>query len=90
MKGDKEQEEFLKRAENLVTKSIDKILNSETFICSMYFLKYIYFKDEKYFNIFMEMFKKLTTQEQIQVMCNVRANLVAQGKWKDKETSKLK
>jgi len=90
MIDNKEQKEFLMRAEKLVTKTIDDILKSETFICSMYLLKYIYDKDERYFNRFIEKFSNFTPQEQMQVMSNVYANLVGQGKLKNKETSKLK
>ena len=56
----------------------------------MYLLKYIYDKDEEYFNKFIEMFRKLKPEEQMQVMCNVRANLIEQGKLKEqKEENKI-
>ena len=85
MIDEKKQKEFLNKAEQLVTKTIDDVFKSETFICSMYLLKYIYDKDESYFNKFIERFSNFTPQEQMQVMSNVYANLVGQGKLKKSE-----
>ncbi len=85
MSSDKKQEEFLKEVEKLVTKTVDDVFKSKTFICSMYLLKYIYDKDESYFNKFIEMFSNFTSQEQMQVMSNVYANLIGQGKLKKRE-----
>ena len=79
-----------KKIEELITKTLDDVFKSKTFKCSMYLLKYIYDKDEEYFNKFIEMFRKLKPEEQMQVMCNVRANLIEQGKLKEqKEENKI-
>lgn len=79
-----------KKTSELITKTLDGVFKSKTFKCSMYLLKYIYDKDEEYFNKFIHMFRKLKPEEQMQVMCNVRANLVEQGKLKEqKEENKI-
>ena len=69
-----------KKIGELITKTLDDVFKSKTFKCSMYLLKYIYVKDEGYFNKFIQMFRKLKPEEQKQVMCNVRDNLIEQGK----------
>ena len=69
-----------KKIGELITKTLDDVFKSKTFKCSMYLLKYIYVKDEGYFNKFIQMFRKLKPEEQKQVMCNVRENLIEQGK----------
>ena len=74
-----------KKIGELITKTLDDVFKSKTFICSMYLLKYIYDKDESYFNKFIERFSNFTSQEQMQVMSNVYANLVEQGKLKKRE-----
>ena len=73
----------------LITRTLDDVFKSKTFKCSMYLLKYIYDKDEEYFNMFIEMFRKLKPEEQMQVMCNVRANLIEQGKLKEQKENKI-
>lgn len=74
----------------LITKTLDDVFKSKTFKCSMYLLKYIYDKDEQYFNKFIQMFRKLKPDEQVQVTCDVRANLIEQGKLKEqKEENKI-
>ncbi len=79
-----------KKIGELITRTLDDVFKSKTFKCSMYLLKYIYDKDEEYFNKFIEMFRKLKPEEQTQVMCNVRANLIEQGKLKEqKEENKI-
>lgn len=79
-----------KKIGELITRTLDDVFKSKTFKCSMYLLKYIYDKDEEYFNKFIEMFRKLKPEEQMQVMCNVRANLIEQGKLKEqKEENKI-
>lgn len=79
-----------KKTSELITKTLDGVFKSKTFKCSMYLLKYIYDKDEEYFDKFIHMFRKLKPEEQMQVMCNVRANLVEQGKLKEqKEENKI-
>jgi len=90
MNNDKEQKELLKKTEKFVLKTFDDIFKSETFICSIYLLKYMNDKDEKYFNKFIAMFRKFTLQEQVEVLCNVRANLIEQGKLKEKEVERKK
>ena len=79
-----------KKIGELITRTLDDVFKSKTFKCSMYLLKYIYDKDEEYFDKFIEMFRKLKLEEQMQVMCNVRANLIEQGKLKEqKEENKI-
>ena len=79
-----------KKTSELITKTLDGVFKSKTFKCSMYLLKYIYDEDEEYFDKFIHMFRKLKSEEQMQVMCNVRANLVEQGKLKEqKEENKI-
>ncbi len=79
-----------KKTSELITKTLDGVFKSKTFKCSMYLLKYIYDKDEEYFDKFIHMFRKLKPEEQMQVMGNVRANLVEQGKLKEqKEENKI-
>ena len=79
-----------KKIGELITKTLDDVFKSKTFKCSMYLLKYIYDKDEKYFDKFIQIFRKLKTEEQMLVMCNVRANLIEQGKLKEqKEENKI-
>ena len=79
-----------KKESELITKTLDGVFQSKTFKRSMYLLKYIYDKDEEYFDKFIHMFRKLKPEEQMQVMCNVRANLVEQGKLKEqKEENKI-
>ena len=80
-----EEKKFLKKSQKLVNKALDKVFNSKTFKCSIYLLKYIYDKDKKYFDKFLAMFKKLTLEEKMQVMYNVRANLIEQGKLKEQQ-----
>ncbi len=53
--------------------------------CSMYLLKYIYDKDKEYFNMFIQIFRKLKPEEQTQVMSTVRANLIEQGILKEQK-----
>ena len=74
-----------KKTIELITKTLDGVFKSKTFKCSMYLLKYIYDKDEEYFDKFIHMFRKLKPEEQMQVMGNVRANLVEQGKLKEQK-----
>lgn len=79
-----------KKIGELITKTLDDVFKSKTFKCSMYLLKYIYDKDEQYFNKFIQMFRKLKPDEQVRVMCDVRANLIEQGKLKEqKEENKI-
>lgn len=79
-----------KKKGELITKTLDDVFKSKTIKCSMYLLKYIYDKDKEYFNKFFEIYRKLKPEEQAQVMCNVRVNLIEQGKLKEqKEESKL-
>ena len=82
------QKELLSGTKKIVQETIDNVIKSKTFKCSIYLLKYIYDKDEEYFNKFVAMFKELTPKEQMQVMINVRANLVEQGKLKGTEKEK--
>ena len=74
-----------KKISELITKTLDGVFKSKTFKCSIYLLKYIYDKDESYFNKFIERFSNFTPQEQMQVMSNVYANLIGQGKLKKRE-----
>ena len=77
-----------KNTSELITKTLDDVFTSKTFKCSMYLLKYIYDKDEEYFDKFIQVFRKLKPEEQMQVMCNVRANLVEQGILKEQKRGK--
>ena len=54
---------------------LDNIFESKTCLISMYLLKYIYDRDDKAFNLFVEGFKNLNYMEQIQVLVNVSENL---------------
>lgn len=74
----------------LIKKTFDDIFKSKTFKCSIYLIKYINDKEEEYFNKFFTMFKDMKPIEQMQVMCNVRANLMEQGKLKEKSEEKRK
>ena len=85
MTDDKETKMLIEKTSKLVTKTLDDVFKSKTFKCSMYLLKYIYDKDEEYFDKFIAMFRTFSPQEKMQVMCNVRANLKEQGKLKGKE-----
>ena len=66
----------------LMNKTLNDVFKSKTFKCSIYLLKYINDHDEEYFNKFINMFREFTPEEKMQVMCNVRANLIGQGKIK--------
>ena len=78
----KEEEKFVKNTVNNILENVKDILHNNTFICSEYLLKYISDKDEEAYNRFIVMFKKMTREEMIQVLMNVRANLIEQGKIK--------
>ena len=79
-----------KKIRKIITKTFDDVFKSKTFKCSIYLIKYINDKDEEYFNKFITMFRKMNLEDRIQVMCNVRANLIEQGKLKEQnEESKI-
>lgn len=79
----KETEKFTKKALDVIRKNLDDIVNSKTFVCSMYFLKYLKDKDQDSFNKFISLFEKLKYVEMLQVMANVHVNL-------NKESEKIK
>lgn len=72
-----------KKIRELVSEALADVFESKTLKCRMYLLKYIYDKDEKYFNMFIQIFRKLRPEEQTQVMANIRANLIEQGVLKE-------
>ena len=87
---DKETQKELKKTTKLFDDTLESIFKSKTFKCSIYLLKYIYDKDEKYFDKFSEMFNSFSIEDKMQVLCNVRANLIEQGKIKDKNNELIK
>ena len=74
-----------KKIRELVSEALADVFESKTLKCRMYLLKYIYDKDEKYFNMFIQIFRKLKPEEQTQVMSTVRANLIEQGILKEQK-----
>lgn len=88
MNNDKEIEKLVENQSQLVFKTLD-VLKGKTFKCSIYLLKYISDKDAKYFDKFFALFKKCTFQEKVQVMSNVRANLIEYGIIKENENNHL-
>lgn len=69
----------------LVLNTLHDTFKSKTFKCSIYLLKYIYDKDVEYFDKFINMYFKFNMVERMQVMYNVRTNLIAQGKIKENQ-----
>ena len=58
-----------------INEMFEEVFSSKTFKIGLYLLKYIYDRDLKYYNLFIEEFKKLSLDEQIQVLTNVSSNL---------------
>ena len=90
MTDEKGTKMLVEKTSELVTKTFDDVFKGKTFKCSIYLLKYIYDRDEAYFNKFLVMFKRFTPQEKMQVMCNVRANLIERGKLKEEKKKENK
>ena len=70
----------------IIEKQVDGILDifdSETFITSMYLLKYLDDGDIKYYNMFNEKMAKLNFEERKQVFINVIGNLKEKKNKKD-------
>ena len=82
---EKDMEKLAYKSSKLVNTTLESIIKSKTFNCSIYLLKYIYDKDEEYFNKFFAMFRTFKSEEKMQVMCNVRANLIEKGKLKEQK-----
>ena len=87
MTNEKDTEELVNKTTETVVNTLNDDFKSKTFKCSIYLLKYINDKDEEYFNRFIKMFRKFTPQEKMQVMSNVRANLIEQGRLKKQQDS---
>ena len=76
-----------------IKKQFDSILDifeSETFMASIYLLKYFESDDIKYYNTFLEKMNKFTIEEKKQVLLNVVNNLKEQNKNKNKKHNKVK
>ncbi len=87
MTNESDTEELVNKTTETVVNTLNDVFKSKTFKCSIYLLKYINDKDEEYFNRFIKMFRKFTPQEKMQVMSNVRANLIEQGRLKKQQDS---
>ena len=68
----------------------DEVFSSKTFLVSMYLLKYIYDSNLKYLDMFIEEFKTLNYEDQIQVLTNVKANLEENKKINKNNKTKVK
>ncbi len=68
----------------------DEVFSSKTFLVSMYLLKYIYDSNLKYSDMFIEEFKTLNYEDQIQVLTNVKANLEENKKINKNNKTKVK
>lgn len=76
------EEKYLQETINTIFDKVKAVLDKNTFLCSVYLLKYINDKDEESYKNFLSIFKKLSLEEMIQVLNNVRVNLIEQGKIK--------
>ena len=74
------EEEYLQETINDMFGKVKAVLDKNTFLCSIYLLKYINDKDEEAYKSFLSIFRKLSLEEMIQVLNDVRANLIEQGK----------
>lgn len=90
------KEDKLKKIEELLSNKLDvnKLLNDiferKSFKASVYLIKYIDKSEEKYFNMFLEMFQSMSFQEQIQTLYNVSAYLEEQKKKMEQDKVKVK
>ena len=78
-------ERYLKETIYNMFDNVKAVFNKNTFLCSVFLLKYIKDKDEDAYQSFISLFKKLTLEEMIQVFSNVKANLTQHEKIKIKK-----
>ena len=90
MHDDEIKEYLLEAFKEHVEGALEDILESETLIISMYLLKYLYDRDEKYWNTFIDKFSKLNFREQVQVLMNASVNLKEQDKSLQNDKQKIK
>ena len=78
-------DKYIKKAMDNVLNNVKAVFHKDTFLCGVFLLKYINDKDEKAYENFLSIFKKLTLEEMIQVLSNVKANLSQRDKIKTKK-----
>ena len=84
MSLDKEDKKIYKMLKKQLS-SIYDIFESETFIASIYLLRYIDSGEIKYYQMYLEKMEKFSFEERKQVLLNVAANLSARKNKKQKE-----
>ena len=83
MKKDKD-DEIIKKTLREGLENIKDILKKKTFLCSIYFLKYLSDNDEEAYRKFVSLFETMEYDEKIQVITNIYANIHEQNKGKAK------